>query len=136
MLLDLANKDNDISESARDQLIALGDAERPLTPPSPQATQTLDEGEATLVFENYPNPFNPATTFSFHLPETGHFVLKIYDIRGREVVTLVDRELMKGSHEEIWSGQDNFGMATASGVYICQLSYQGKIFRKKILLAR
>jgi len=50
------------------------------------------------LYRNFPNPFNPATTFSFKISETGRVTLKVHDILGREVATVVNEELQSGSY--------------------------------------
>jgi hypothetical protein len=135
LLQELANKNSDISESARDKLIALGYGEKPTPPDAPERAQPFEE-KSLLIYDNYPNPFNPITTFSFRLAETGHVVLKVYDIRGREVVTLIDREVQKGDHEQVWDGKDSRNVPAASGLYFCQITYQDKVYTKKIALTK
>jgi len=70
---------------------------------------------------NYPNPFNSTTIFRFSLPETEAVTLKIYNIRGQRVHTLVDKSLESGEHEVIWNGTNQAGQAVASGVYVARL---------------
>jgi hypothetical protein len=52
----------------------------------------------TALYQNYPNPFNPNTVISFQLPVSGHVTLKVFDVNGREVATLVDGNLAAGNH--------------------------------------
>lgn len=66
--------------------------------------------------QNYPNPFNPSTKISWQSPVSSHQTLKIYDVLGNEVATLVDEFMEAGSHELIFNSEN-----LASGVYIYQL---------------
>jgi hypothetical protein len=81
--------------------------------------------------QNYPNPFNPATTFSFKIPYSSFVILKVYNILGQEVATLVDEEMQPGSYEVRW---DASGMA--SGVYLYRLQAKDFIDTKKLVLLR
>jgi hypothetical protein len=109
---------------------------------------------------NYPNPFNPETNIGFRLPAGvsqagisdgstslttgfGFVELKIYDIMGREVKTLVKDQLAPGSYEVQWDGQDDAGEAVASGIYIYRLKISSPgagtgavILSKKMALIR
>jgi hypothetical protein len=71
--------------------------------------------------QNYPNPFNPATTISFDLPQQSLVTLKIYNILGQEIATLIDRELMDDGTNEVRFDAHNL----ASGVYFYRLIAQG-----------
>ncbi len=72
--------------------------------------------------QNYPNPFNPSTTISFQLKSEVRVSLKIYDVAGRLVTTLVNDKLMNaGIHKEVWNGRDGHGSPVASGVYYYRL---------------
>lgn len=73
------------------------------------------------LHQNFPNPFNPSTTISFDIPLTKHIQLTIYDMLGREVVTLVNNRLKAGRHSVIWNGKDKNGVEVSTGVYIYQL---------------
>jgi hypothetical protein len=66
--------------------------------------------------QNYPNPFNPTTKIDFYLPESGHVVFKIYDMLGREVQTLFEKDMKNGQHSVNWNPK-----TLASGFYIGQL---------------
>jgi len=72
--------------------------------------------------QNYPNPFNPTTTIKFSLPEASFVSLKIFDILGREIKSLVSTEMTAGSHVINWNGDDESGRKVASGNYIYRIS--------------
>ncbi len=77
-----------------------------------------------VLENNYPNPFNPSTSIRFTLPMQKEISLKIYDMLGNEVATLINRQVMeKGNHEMTWAGINNNGVSVASGNYIATLSY-------------
>ena len=88
------------------------------------------------LLQNYPNPFNSTTQIRFDLPATSQVQLRVYDIMGREVNTLIGNEQMSvGSHVVSWNGTSNSGANVASGTYICRIeagSYQNDM--KMILL--
>ena len=77
--------------------------------------------EKYVLHQNYPNPFNPTTTIAFDIPVSKHVRLIIYDMLGREVISLVDNELQPGRHSAIWNGKDKYGHNVSTGVYIYQL---------------
>ncbi len=93
-----------------------------------------DEGQIVVngyvLSQNYPNPFNPSTKISFELPMSGYTTLKVYDMLGNEVATLVQNELNSGSHSV------NFNAVNlASGTYVYQLNVNGtRITNKMVLL--
>jgi len=73
---------------------------------------------------NYPNPFNPTTTFDFTLPLDKQVSVRIYDVSGRLVKTLVNNELRStGTHSVTWDGRDASGASVASGTYFYTLEY-------------
>jgi hypothetical protein len=71
--------------------------------------------------QNYPNPFNPATHIRFTVPEEGNVSLKVYDLLGREVVTLVNEVRTAGAYAHEWNGRNALGANVSSGVYIYRL---------------
>jgi len=95
------------------------------------------------LFQNYPNPFNPSTKIPFtvhgsqfmvHRPI--HTTLKIYNILGQKVRTLVDEPKTAGSYEVIWDGKDDKGKDVASGIYFYQLTAGKYKETKKMVLIR
>ena len=88
------------------------------------------------LFQNYPNPFNPATTISYSLPKVSHVTLKIYDLLGREVKTLVSSEQNGGLHRVQWNGDNNYGSKVASGIYLYRIEAGDFIVAKKMILLK
>ncbi|MDD5719335.1 MAG: C25 family cysteine peptidase [Candidatus Krumholzibacteria bacterium] len=74
-----------------------------------------------MAYHNYPNPFNPMTSIKFDLPRAGQVSLRVYDVAGRLVRTLVDGHLPAASHAVNWDGTDASGRRQASGVYYYRL---------------
>ncbi len=83
------------------------------------ATEALPESFA--LKQNYPNPFNPTTTIAFALPEESKVSIKIYDISGSLVRTLVNDNRLAGEYNVAWNGQNDNGMQVSSGVYIYRI---------------
>ena len=83
----------------------------------------------------FPNPFNPDTNISFSLDMDGKTCLKVYNLKGQLVRTILNDNLTKGSYTIAWDGKDNSGISISSGVYIFQLTH-GKLSKigKAILL--
>ncbi|MDZ7358276.1 MAG: choice-of-anchor D domain-containing protein [candidate division KSB1 bacterium] len=88
------------------------------------------------LFQNYPNPFNAATTISFNLPKRMHVSLKIYNILGQLVKTLLDEEVKGGNHKIIWDATNDQGQMIATGVYIIQLRSQQNVAIKKLVVIK
>ncbi|MFA6541367.1 MAG: FG-GAP-like repeat-containing protein [Bacteroidota bacterium] len=73
--------------------------------------------------QNYPNPFNPTTNINFVLPLNKRVTVKIYDMLGKEVRTLINNEeYAKGAHSVMWNARDNAGRQVASGAYIYKMT--------------
>jgi hypothetical protein len=68
------------------------------------------------LFQNYPNTFNPSTTIRFSIPQRSYVTLKVFDVLGREVATLVNEELNAGEHSVVYETK-----GLSSGLYICRL---------------
>jgi len=98
--------------------------------------------EVFSLSQNYPNPFNPSTTIKFQLPEKNgtsavRTVLRIYDILGRLVRTLVDEDLAPGFYTKNWDGLNENGVRISSGVYFYSITAASDFRRtKKMLLLK
>jgi hypothetical protein len=87
--------------------------------------------EEFTLEQNYPNPFNPETNIRFRIPEFGHVSLKVYDILGNEIATLVNEEKPAGSYEVDFNAS-----ALPSGVYFYRLEANGFSQTKKMILMK
>jgi hypothetical protein len=88
------------------------------------------------LHQNFPNPFNPETEIRFGLPEDAHVRVVLFDLLGREVRTLVDKDTEAGYHSIVWDGRDNSGQTVASGVYLYQMSAGNYRAAKKLMIMR
>lgn len=70
-----------------------------------------------LLYDNYPNPFNPMTTLKYQLPEKCYVQLKIFNMLGQEITTLVDEYKAAGSYSIVWDSQDDFGQKVSTGLF-------------------
>ena len=98
-------------------------------------TESEDEEVVTVtetkLFANYPNPFNPTTVIKYQLADAAQISLKVYDVMGREVATLVNTYQNKGSYEVTFNAN-----GLASGIYFYKLNAGGKQFINKMLLMK
>ena len=81
--------------------------------------------------QNYPNPFNPSTVIRYQLPVVGHVSLRVFDLLGREVVSLVDSEQLAGEYQVVWNGAH-----AATGIYFCRIQCNGFVQTRKMMLIR
>lgn len=88
------------------------------------------------LYANEPNPFNPATTIRFALPTAGAATLQIYGATGRSVRSWAWDRLSAGTHQVVWRGLDDHGMAASSGVYWYVLRADGKRLTRRMTLLR
>ena len=89
--------------------------------------------ESFQLYQNFPNPFNPETVIRYQLSVAGHVTLKIYDLLGREVATLVNKEQQTGIHNSTFN-INNY--ALPSGIYFYKLNAGGNIQTKKMILLK
>lgn len=81
------------------------------------ASTNTNKPKEFVLYQNFPNPFNPTTLIQFDLPEESYVVLKLYNILGKEISTLVDRKLEPGKHDILFHAVDKNGTNLPSGVY-------------------
>ncbi|MFH1700938.1 MAG: S8 family serine peptidase [Candidatus Zixiibacteriota bacterium] len=103
-------------------------------------TDVNDDGPALpgtfALYQNFPNPFNPATTISFSLPKSGNVKVEVFDILGRVVKTLEDKIYPAGRHEVEWDGTDESGASAASGIYFYRVTYENTSLTRKMVLMK
>jgi len=82
-------------------------------------------GTHAAIRKAFPNPFNPSTTLEFSVPKHGPVAVRIFDLQGRRVATLVDESMNAGVYRVRWNGQDDDGRAQSSGIYFAQIQSGG-----------
>ena len=87
--------------------------------------------EDFVLLQNYPNPFNPSTTIEFSLPRASDVTLKVYNVLGKVVATLVNEELNVGTYTTQWNAS-----GVASGIYFYRLKVRGFVQTKKLVLLK
>lgn len=97
---------------------------------APAVIPAISENTFSLK-QNYPNPFNPSTTIEYTAPVNTHVTLKIYDILGKEITTLVDKYQNSGSYIVIWNASN-----LSSGVYFYKLVAGNNVETKRMLLSK
>jgi glycosidase len=116
-------------------------------PPIPTIVSVDDEisiqPKEYSLFQNYPNPFNPNTVIRYAVPnltltgvEGSRVILKIYDVLGREIKTLVNQEQTSGVYEVIWNGDNEFGNKVSTGVYFYRIEAGDFVQTKKMMLIK
>lgn len=93
--------------------------------------QNIYKSRDYSLSQNYPNPFNPLTTIYFSIPKINNIKLKIYDILGREIETILDKQMKSGEYHIRWEPQN-----LASGIYFYQLQAEKFIETKKLILQK
>ncbi len=84
------------------------------------------------LYQNFPNPFNPSTTISWQLPVSGKVTIKLYDLLGREIETIVDGYFEAGKYRKLF----NINYELPSGVYLYQMKSENFIEAKKLMLLK
>ena len=86
--------------------------------------------------QNYPNPFNPSTSITYDIPASANVSLSIYDMLGRNVITLVNEQQSAGSYVVEWNGENSSGIQVTSGIYFYRLEAGQAATTKKMLLLK
>ncbi len=85
---------------------------------------------------NFPNPFNPTTRIRYDLPQDGAVIMSIYDLTGRKIRELVNRNQRAGFHFTVWDGRNDAGQSVSTGVYIYQIWSGSFVDSRKMLLMK
>ena len=88
------------------------------------------------IQQNYPNPFNSQTVIEFCLPSSSHLVIKIFDILGRELNTIVSKNYTAGKHRIVWDGKDRSGHPAGSGIYFYLIKTNDHVEYRKMMIVR
>jgi hypothetical protein len=97
------------------------------------------QANALFLGQNHPNPFNPVTEIAYAIPAgsgASRVVMSVYDVMGREVVTLVDADQTPGTYTVAWDGRDQRGSEVASGVYFYRVSWNGESETRRMVLLK
>ena len=89
-----------------------------------------------VLFQNYPNPFNSQTKIRFKISHNSFVILKIINMSGQEVRSLIKEEKFAGNYEVVWNGKDNYGKQVSSGIYFYKLESQNFSIAYKMMLLR
>jgi len=93
------------------------------------ATRVDDDGIIPMsikLYQNYPNPFNPSTKIKFEISEYSEVTIKVYDLLGKEISTLIEKEFSPGEYIVNWEARESNGLLLPSGVYLIRLSAENK----------
>jgi hypothetical protein len=101
-----------------------------------RGTGIQDETEGTALLGNYPNPFNPSTSIRYSLADGSHVSLKVFNLLGQEVATLVDEYQAAGNHAATWNGSSGSGATVASGLYLYRLTAGSTLLTGRMLLSK
>ena len=84
--------------------------------------------------KNYPNPFNPITNLDFSIPKRSNVTLRVFNMIGQEVITLINEKKSYGNYSISWNGLDSKGVNVSSGVYFAELKNRNERRITKMLL--
>jgi hypothetical protein len=102
--------------------LSVGSVDLALNPSAATSVRTAPAAPAAFSLrQNYPNPFNPSTRIAYAVPAVASVSLRIYNVLGQVVATLVNGVVNQGQHETVWNGTDNNGKSVASGIYFYRL---------------
>ena len=99
----------------------------------PATVQSISIPDKFLLLQNYPNPFNPTTKINYGLPQSTRVTLKVFNLLGQQVRTLVDQKQSAGMHQVMWDGKNDDGKRLTSGIYFYQLKSATFIQTRKMI---
>jgi len=97
---------------------------------------TLQKNEKLTLLQNFPDPFNSRTIIKYSLPDAGNISIKIFNIIGQEITTLIDQEQLAGEHYILWNGKNYSENDVASGVYFYNMTLDNQSISRKMMLTR
>ena len=108
------------------------------TPPSTAVREERDKAQPVdfTLAQNFPNPFNSATTIRFTLPDRAAIELSLHNLSGQKIATLATGERPAGLYSFTWDGRDKSGRALASGLYLYRLRTDNRTETRKLTLLR
>ena len=92
--------------------------------------------EEFRLAQNYPNPFNPSTSINFQVPLATDVTLRVFNVLGQEVRTLINGFYAAGQYSVTWNGRDNLENPVPSGMYLYQLEADGFSEIRKMILVK
>ena len=110
--------------------------------PSSRVVEDIVNPASFELTQNYPNPFNPTTNVAYNLPSDANITIRVFDMLGREVATLVNGFQSAGKYIATWGAENNLGQAVASGIYLYRMEANpvdgtaSFIAAKKMILTR
>lgn len=96
----------------------------------------LPSAKRFFLYANYPNPFNPETTIEYQLPKISEVTIKVFNMTGQLIKTLVNQEQSAGDYIVTWNGKNEIGQDVASGVYLYKVETKDFVQTRKMLLIR
>jgi hypothetical protein len=131
----LQTSDGGYTVTGRSHSVGAGDFDCWLLRLEADSPMVIENGknivDSYILLQNYPNPFNPSTIIKYELPERNFVTIKVYDVLGNEIATLVNEEKPAGSYEVEFDAAN-----LPSGIYFYQLQTEGYIETKKMLLLK
>jgi len=112
----------DLTPIAKIELEMLGMMDNSFAKRTPQQASTMEVPTSFTLSQNYPNPFNPQTAINYQLAKKCVVFIKIYNLLGHEVRTLVNEHQSAGNYSLVWDGHDNIGRSVSSGVYVYRIA--------------
>jgi hypothetical protein len=104
--------------------------------PGANLTDAWDVNAEYTLLPGFPNPFNPATTVPFAIPESAHVSISVHNLLGQTIAVLVDHHRAAGSHSVKWDGNDHRGRPATSGVYLVRMKAGSFSTSRKIVLLK
>ena len=95
-----------------------------------------DPSDIVELIGNFPNPFNPETSINFNLKKDSDVSLKIYNIKGQLIKTLIDEQLSASSYNVVWNGKNDSGNSVSSGIYLYKLQADTQLSVRKCILLK